>query len=273
MKPKSISLFDVDTMLMKVVENKETALVLVLALRQIGLYEAIAKRQNKRIWDAQRRAQEAFDQSIQAQHRAKTTLRKVGLYKSRKSNMERWFAISNAEAHFYLICWDAVGKLIEALKANGNGFNSLRKMWRLHQAKFKEYKDARDHLEHWVERLPGKARNTWKMSHSDGVKQFSGNMGRVRIEGVFTFREQGRDKEVDICPASADLLEKICSQLRNDLTAEVRTLFESGAKVADKKSKSAESLVPQAFISILDGLVPVKSVNPKPATKKEETKR
>lgn len=273
MKPKSLSGFDVGAMLMQVVENKETALSLVLALRQIRLYEAIAKRQNKRIWDAQRRAQEAFDQSIRAQDWAKTTLRKVGLYNSGTSNMERWFAICNAEAHFYLISWDAVGKLIEALKANGNGFNSADKMWRVHQARFREYKDARDHLEHWVERLPGKAKNAWKMSHSDGVNQFLGNMGRVRIEGVFTFREKDLDKEVDISPASADLLEKICSQLRNDLTAEVRTLFENGTKVTDKKSKSTGSPVPQAFISILDGLMPVKSVGAKPATKKEEMKR
>src|SRR6185436_2721524 len=273
MKPKSLSGFDVGTMLRQVVENQETALRLVLALRQIRLYEAIAKRQNKRIWDAQRRAQNTLDQSIQAQDRAKTTLRKVGLYKSGTSRMERWFAISNAEAHFYLISWDAVGKLMEALKANGNGFNSLDKMWRVHHATFKQYKDARDHLEHWVERLPGKANSAWKMSQSDGFKQFLGNMGRVRIEGVFTFREKGLDKEVDISPASADLLEKICSQLRNDLTAEVRSLFESGTKVTDKMSKSTGNPIPQAFISILDGLVPVKSVSTKPATKKEETKR
>jgi hypothetical protein len=237
-KKNHVSVFPIEMMLMDVMENKEAAIALVLALRNIGLYEAIAKRQNKRIWEAQHRANKAFDHSVQSQRGARTTSSKGALYEAGRSKMDRWFAISNAEAHFYLISWDAVGKLIKFLKSNGHSFSTLDRIWRVHHATFEKYKDARDHLEHWVERLPGENKNTWKVSNMDRHTQFSGNMGRVRVEGVFTFRETDGDKEVDISSASAELLENICSQLRSDLTAEVRSLYANGTKVPDQKNRN-----------------------------------
>jgi len=50
----------------------------------------------------------------------------------------------------------------------------------------------------------------------------TGDIGLVRLERTFTFRNaNGHDKELDISPASADLLEHICKQLREELTIEL----------------------------------------------------
>lgn len=58
------------------------------------------------------------------------------------------------EIHFYFTCWDAIHSRIKLLHLK-SGFEIISLVYKKHRAELKRYSDARDHLEHYIERLPG----------------------------------------------------------------------------------------------------------------------
>jgi len=183
----------------------------------------MAKRQNKRIWEAQRLMQKASEPSNERPLDGASIM-------ARMNKMDKMMFRSNVEAHFFLICWDAISKVIDALHKKSYGLNAQKQVWERHKATLKRYKAARDHVEHWTERSPGEEKDQWQryphhcfvsaFRFSSGDYQIAGDMGLVRLERKFTFQNQ----EVGIGPDSAALLERICRQLREELTAEVRAI-------------------------------------------------
>lgn len=61
------------------------------------------------------------------------------------------------EIHFYFICWDAIHSRINLLHTK-SGFKPISLVRKTHLAELKRYSDARNHLEHYTERLPGGSR-------------------------------------------------------------------------------------------------------------------
>ena len=197
-------------LLAEAIENKETIVRLMLTLDRLDRYAAMARPQNERIWEVQRQAQETTNQACLHAEMVKGML---------------WLEKSWVEAHFYIICWDAVGKAINTIRQNRSGLKAPGNVWKRHRLTLKSYQETRDHLEHWTERLPGGTKDNWRPSSSPGY--ISGNMGHVRLEQIFTFRnEAGQDKELDISPASVELLEHICKQFKEEMAAELRAILE-----------------------------------------------
>lgn len=57
-------------------------------------------------------------------------------------------------AHLYFICWAAIGRMIEVIR-RCSGLEAPNKVWKKYRAELKKYTNARDHFEHYEERLPG----------------------------------------------------------------------------------------------------------------------
>lgn len=78
---------------------------------------------------------------------------KVGLLKSASTRTRPLFD----EVHFYLICWARIAKLGRFI-AHATHFRRTGLVLRRHRAELDNRIAARDHLEHFEERLPGGAR-------------------------------------------------------------------------------------------------------------------
>jgi hypothetical protein len=193
---------------MQATKSGEASVRIRMTLDRLDRYTAMTKLQNERIWEAQRRSQAL-------------TMGETPTHESLAESM-LWLERSWVEAHFYFIGWDCVAKLIDTLCDSRNHLEAPRNIRKRHRATLESYREARDHLEHWTERLPGGKRDQWQKSSSQGYTTMTGDMGLVRLEGIFTFRDaKGHDKELDISPASAELLERICKELREELTIEL----------------------------------------------------
>jgi len=69
-------------------------------------------------------------------------------------------------AHLYFICWAAIGRMIEVIR-RGSGLEAPNKLWKKYRAVFEQYSDARDHFEHYEERLPGGKRSGTLINPTD----------------------------------------------------------------------------------------------------------
>ena len=56
--------------------------------------------------------------------------------------------------HLYFICWAAIGRMIEVIR-RCSGLEGPNKVWKKYRRALESYSDARDHFEHYEERLPG----------------------------------------------------------------------------------------------------------------------
>ena len=84
-----------------------------------------------------------------------------------------------ADAHFYFVCWDSVAKELTSLRSNAARLTSPREVWRRNRANLKKYQRARDHLEHYSERLPLGKRSTWAYQSDDRFERISGDPGGI----------------------------------------------------------------------------------------------
>lgn len=57
-------------------------------------------------------------------------------------------------AHLYFICWAAIGRMVEVIRRCSR-LEAPNSFWKSYRPEFKQYTDARDHFEHYEERLPG----------------------------------------------------------------------------------------------------------------------
>jgi len=123
------------------------------------------------------------------------------------------------EAHFYFICWDSIYKVIENLRRTCYGLVTPREVLKRHRPSLEKYRHARDHLEHFPERLPGQKRTDWK-GDSNSI---TGSVAGIRRDGMFVF--QG---EVwDVTQAGVDLLDIIVSEFIAGVLSEVTARHES----------------------------------------------
>ena len=104
------------------------------------------------------------------------------------------------EVHFYLICWVRIAKLGRFI-AQATRFRRTGRVLRGYRAALEARVDARDHLEHFEERLPGHPRRVKLVIPGD----------LLNIHGDF-LTYGGR--RLDIGPASLRLLKTIVTELR-----------------------------------------------------------
>ncbi len=57
-------------------------------------------------------------------------------------------------AHLYFICWAAIGRMLEVIR-KCSGLKAPNTVWKRYRTEIKRYIEARDHFEHYEERLPG----------------------------------------------------------------------------------------------------------------------
>lgn len=70
------------------------------------------------------------------------------------------------DIHFYFTCWNTIQKMMELLKSI-SGFKSVGEVYKRHRWVLEHYGEARDHMEHYEERLPGGKRNRTLSNPSD----------------------------------------------------------------------------------------------------------
>jgi hypothetical protein len=104
------------------------------------------------------------------------------------------------EVHFYLICWAWIAKLGRFI-AQATRFRRTGRVLRRHRAALEARVDARDHLEHFEERLPGHPRRVRLAIPGD----------LLNMHGDFVTYGGRR---IDIGPASLRLLKTIVTEFR-----------------------------------------------------------
>jgi hypothetical protein len=126
-----------------------------------------------------------------------------------------------ADAHFYFICWDSVAKNLTTLRVNLAGLSTPRKVWRKYREPLERYRSARDHLEHYSERLPMGKHSHWKYEQTEGSEMVRGDPGAVRLGSIFTLNGE----EWDVSPAGAAVLESLWEDLIDGLRVETELRF------------------------------------------------
>jgi hypothetical protein len=161
----------------------------VIAFSSIESALAAAKRQNQRI-----------------------SRGKAIRWKQRRSNRKR--ASIFDDVHFYVICWTRIAKLGRFI-VNATRFRRAGLVLRRYHKELTHMIDARDHLEHFEERLPGGKKQRTLKNQNDLFNIAGENM---------TFGGQ----QFDIGPRSVALLQAIVLEFRTavlfdslDLLAEV----------------------------------------------------
>lgn len=130
------------------------------------------------------------------------------------------------EVHFYLICWARIAKLSRFI-AQTTRFRRFGRVLRHHSTSLSARVDARDHLEHFEERLPGHPRRMTLAIPSD----------LLNIHGDF-LTYGGR--RVDIGLASLRLLNAIVTEFRTAI------LYDSIEAIAVADRDRAATLLRQA---------------------------
>jgi hypothetical protein len=136
------------------------------------------------------------------------------------------------EAHFFFICWDAIGKAASNLRQNAYGLVTPREVLKKHGAQLDSYVDARDHLEHLDERFPGRSRSDWV----GDANKITGTQAGVRRDGFFVFQGQ----EWDISRKALADLSVIVDELVTGIAAEMtarREAFLRGESAMWKKPR------------------------------------
>lgn len=113
-----------------------------LAWFHVEQYLAAARQQVHRIERGRRAIEQQFERARKDDRVAKFSARRAP-----GNNM--W-----ADAHFYFICWHMIGCLLRHIDQLCQ-LRRLKRFMRMKRTVIDRYINARDHLEHWVERLPG----------------------------------------------------------------------------------------------------------------------
>jgi hypothetical protein len=182
--------------------KQESGLGALIALGGLDSYFQAARRQQHRI------------------ERAKTTIQ-------RPSTRVRFLF---DEVHFYLICWARIAKLGRFI-AEATRFRRTGLVLRRHRAALKARVDARDHLEHFEERLPGHPRRV-KLAIPGDLLNMHGDF--VTYGG----------RRIDIGPASLRLLKTIVTEFR------AAVLYDSIEAIAAADPTRAVGLVRRAASNV-----------------------
>lgn len=152
----------------------------LLALGDIQSYLGAAKRQQRRI------------------KRIKALLKNTA--RKGRPQLRDGLAGMFADVHFYLICWERVHKTGRFIQ-RATKFRRFGRVLRRYRSEFEIRRDARNHLEHFEERLPGGRRRDKQAVPNDLLN--------MRNE-FLTFGSQ----QLDVGSNSIRLLTEIVGQLR-----------------------------------------------------------
>jgi hypothetical protein len=131
-----------------------------------------------------------------------------------------------ANVHFYFICWDVVAKELASLRTNTAGLSTPRNVWRKYRKSLERYQEARNHLEHYSERLPMGKHSEWRHRREDKFETIQGDPGAVRLGALFTINGE----EWDVSVASAKILESLWEELVEGLRSETEVRFAAWLK-------------------------------------------
>lgn len=184
--------YDAATLLHWTVTDRQYGVRCSAAMRRINDYLVGARNQSRRI-----------KRSIERVDRIASDTEKFGISRS------SWHAALRQafiDIHFYFVCWDTIRKMIELLKDRSD-FRAVREVYKCHRRILKHYGEARNHLEHYKERLEGRKKsenlaNPWDMGNLEGY--------------VYTLNRE----KYDVGPDSLKQLEKIVSKLNQKILQE-----------------------------------------------------
>jgi hypothetical protein len=117
------------------------------------------------------------------------------------------------EAHFLVICWDSIYKVVENLRRNAYGIVTPREVLRRHRETLERFRKARDHMEHLPERFPGQSRSDWK----GDANRVTGTVAGVGRAGFLVFQGE----EWDVGRGNIQQLSEIVTELVDGCLAEV----------------------------------------------------
>ena len=139
-----------------------------------------------------------------------------------------------ADAHFYFICWDSVAKALDSLRSNVAVLVTPREVWRRYRTTLANYTRARDHLEHYSERLPLGKRSTWVYESEDSIERVSGDPGAVRLGNVFTLNGE----QWDVSLKSAKILKSRWQDPDEGSCGGMRVTARFAAKCRERRKRS-----------------------------------
>lgn len=114
-------------------------------------------------------------------------------------------------AHLYFICWAAIGRMIEVIR-RGSGLEAPNKVWKKYRIELKCYAEARDHFEHYEERLPGGKKSTNLVNPDDygslhyGWFSLGGYRWDVSKESLMTLEHIVTELDESMCREASDAL-------------------------------------------------------------------
>lgn len=165
-----------------------------------------------------------FQAARRQQHRIERA--KATLLKSASTRTRPLFD----EVHFYLICWARIAKLGRFI-AQATRFRRPGRVLRRYHAALEERIDARDHLEHFEERLPGGSRRATLAIPGD----------LLNMNGDFLTYG---GKRIDIGPRSLRLLKEIVTEFQTAV------LYDSIEAVAAADPNRAAGLLRRAGATV-----------------------
>lgn len=131
--------------------------------------------------------------------------------------------VSVTAAHFCFICWHAVAEILHKIRENGFRFRTPREVLRKHKKQLAHYSEARHHLEHFPERLPGENRSDWK---GDPQRSMTGSVAMVTDGAEFVFLGD----RWDVSPRCAESLTALVEELLLGIREEARSYHEESVK-------------------------------------------
>jgi hypothetical protein len=144
------------------------------------------------------------------------------IYKSQADGWERAISQAHCDVHFYFICWHSIFQRIVLLK-DSSRLATPRKIYRRYRKDLEHYEEARDHEEHFPERLFGKKNKKGESLARPGL------LGSLDSCGMYYF---GGDS-YDVSIQSLKLLEEIVSTLNLEMTNEAHARVEKARSSDD----------------------------------------
>jgi hypothetical protein len=198
-KGQSVSL---EYLLMAEAQDLATGLRIQFLLERLNAYSQAARRQCDRVTE--------------------THLAAWRVFREGEPNPEftRLMRHAVVEAHFYFIIWDAVRKCLDSIRKAGLNLTTPRELIRRYRTTLDAYSRARNHLEHYAERLPGMPKSSWEIVKTESGQRAAGHTASV---GGWGFSFEGEHWE--ITPENADLLVRIVDEFCNGLRQELEPAF------------------------------------------------
>lgn len=195
---------ETETLLHWTVTDPKKASRCYIAMGRINKYLVGAQIQMDRIWKGLDKVKEG-----------------LGKVKEGSEDFKDSLPQAFCDIHFYFICWDTILKMMEVLKRCSD-YSSVTKVWKKHRKIMESYRDARDHLEHYDERLTGGKRDLPKPGDLGNIKGINFTLGGNRW---------------NIGPGSLRHLEKIVAELNAAVRAEGIPKYQE--KIARRKEEKA----------------------------------